>query len=92
MVSGGSKAFEDFLCLRVKDHLNMFNFNMLHLSSFSIKFMVFIVILVALRSELSGAGALRWDISSVLSQTWRLLHMGRCTVSSCWPRTSRHIP
>ena len=91
VVSGGSKAFEDFLCLRVKDHLNMFNFNMLHLSS-SIKFMVFIVILVALRSELSGAGALRWDISSVLSQTWRLLHMGRCTVSSCWPRTSRHIP
>jgi len=39
-------------------------------------------------SELSGAGALRWDISTVLSQTWRLLHMGRCTVSSCWPRMS----
>ena len=38
------------------------------------------------RSQLCHAGALRWDAMDVLSQTWRLLHVGRCTVASCWPR------
>lgn len=45
-------------------------------------------------SQLSHAGALRWDAMDVLSQTWRLLHVGRCKVASCWPRmaigTTKH--
>lgn len=47
----------------------------------------------AARSTLSGHGALRWDAMDALSHNWRMLHTGRCTVASCWPRTApRQVP